>query len=173
MKFLEILDMYAEATLDETVAQVISRIKKQRAKVKTASELSRAITQDQALTQSVPAIDTATDQEKVDYAELLKDPVVSQAIDELPTEVKSSFVKISKLETPEKVAEKTPTKPDTLKQIDPQIKNKLSQMQDEWFKSKSSSGKTALVGSWTKEPVKARLYKFGLNQGLFAMPKLA
>jgi len=175
MKISEVLDMYAEsATLDETLAQVTARIKKRKGEAKDAAGLARIIAGDQALTQSVPAIDTATDQEKADYTELLKDQVVSQAISGLPSNIKSSFEKLSKLPTPEKSAPEAPVaKPDALKQIDPQAKKMLDQMQKEWFGAKTRQQKLTLVGQWSKEPVRARMYKFGLNQGLFAVPAAA
>jgi hypothetical protein len=161
--------------LEETITQIIKRVNKYKATTKSAEELTKRLASDSALRDSLGAIESATPEEQKQYADFIKDPIVAGAIDNLPTPMKSSFNKlkdISPAEEPAEQAKPVAPAPDALKTLDPQMKAKLSQMQKEWFSKKTSQEKQSLVAAWSKDSIAARLYKFGLRQGIFAMPKV-
>jgi len=160
---------------EATITQVIKRVNKHKAMTKSPEELARHLAGDHALRDSLSAIKEATPEEKKQYADLIKDPMIAGAIDNLPTPMRSGFGQLKGIRGPgEEPAEKVkPLVSDAIKQLDPQMRAKLSQMQKEWFSKRTSPEKQSLVATWSKDPVTARVYRFGLKQGVFAMPTAA
>jgi len=172
MKLFEVLNIYANSIEEATLAQVVTRINKHKETSKSPEELSRFISADNAIRTSID-VQSATPEERKKYAELIKDPKVSDAIKNLPSGLKTSFDRLSKLEQPEQTTAPKEIKVDAVSQLDDRAKKALSQMQGQWFDAKTAEDKRALVDLWTKNPVRARMYSFGLKQGFFAMPKVA
>ena len=159
--------------LEETITQIIKRVNKYKAITKSAEELAKRLASDSALRDSLGAIESATPEEQKQYIDFIKDPIIAGAIDNLPIPMKSGFNKLKDISPVGEPAEQAkPVAPDTLKTLDPQMKAKLSQMQKEWFSKKTAQEKQSLIAAWSKDSIAARLYKFGLRQGIFAMPKV-
>jgi len=157
---------------EATITQIIKRINKHKAMTKSPREFTKHLADDNALQNSLGTVKDATSKEKEQYNNLMKDPEVAGAINNLPTPMRSGFGQLKNIE--ERTEElKKPFTSNAIKQLDPQIKIKLFRMQKEWFAKKAASEKQSLIATWIKEPITARIYKFGLKQGIFAMPKVA
>lgn len=167
------LNEVLQIPLEETIAQIIKRVNKHKIATKSAEELTKHLASDSALGDSLGAVESVTPEEQKQYADFIKDPIIAGAIDNLPTSMRSGFNKLKDISPVEEPAEQAkPVAPDALKTLDPQMKIRLNQMQKEWFSKKTAQEKQSLVAAWSKNSIAARLYKFGLRQGIFAMPKV-
>jgi hypothetical protein len=174
MNLIEALYIYA--SLEEaTLSQVIRQINKHKEASLSPSELGRLLATDGSLKSSLD-VQSATPEEQKQYAALMKDPKIESAMKTLPTALKGSLDRLQSLKPSEQAMQTQATaiqKPNEVGQLDPQTKKTLALMQNQWFQTKDANEKSSLAGMWSQDSVKSRLYKYGLNRGIFIMPKVS
>lgn len=171
MELEEALETLGMPLNEASLTQIIKRIKKHRDMVETGDELARHLRDDHAFKQSIGTVDTATDQERKDYAALLKDPIVADAIESLPSTMKTTVERFSRLGSTEQddndndapAAARTPGPLANMPKKDQAI---INQMQTEFIKAKTPQQKSDMIKKWTASTYNAKLYKLALKSGI-------